>query len=315
MLLITFHGGAAGENNAHIYGTNAELISDRAFHKPSDGGDLYELRGVFLHNDGIYVCNANRKESRILKYFSALDDHSRYKCLGTFISPAHSSALAHPFAICFVGDRCFISCQDSNTVISFTSNGGVAKHPNSLKQYPNLLPGTFVASSHPNLPGVPPTTAVARPIGLSAELDDKKQVRHSVRGIAAFDTTLFVADQAADAVKGYDMQSGELKQTIEHSALEKPVHLLVNNDVLFIGSSGNGKILKGKVISGTCGDLVEAAEGISHLSGLASVGGTLYIGSRDECTIYRVLPSSRKPEVFIKHLPDAPEFVIALNKS
>ena len=52
-----------------------------------------------------------------------------------------------------------------------------------------------------------------------------------------------MADEAGDAVKVFDVQSGALMAHITGPALQAPVHLILHGETLYIGASGTGSIL------------------------------------------------------------------------
>ena len=68
-------------------------------------------------------------------------------------------------------------------------------------------------------------------------------IRHSVRGIVVHRKHLYVAYEAGDAVKVFNVQSGQLMAHIAGRELEAPVHLIMHGETLYIGASGTGSIL------------------------------------------------------------------------
>ena len=81
------------------------------------------------------------------------------------------------------------------------------------------------------------------PLGLKVVLDRRGKPRHSVRGVVVHRKHLYVADEAGDAVKVFNVQSGELMAHITGRALIAPVHLVLHGETLYIGASGTGSIL------------------------------------------------------------------------
>ena len=158
--------------------------------------------------------------------------------------------MVHPFDVELGDDgRIYVSCQDTNTVVSLVPEtrkpAPVAAH--LRKHYPNgkFLPGTLVASSQGSLPEYGDRTPldVPSPLGLKVVLDKRGKPRHSVRGIVVHRKHLYVADEAGDAVKVFNVQSGELMAHITGRALKAPVHLILHGETLYIGASGTGSIL------------------------------------------------------------------------
>jgi hypothetical protein len=74
-------------------------------------------------------------------------------------------------------------------------------------------------------------------------LDKRGKPRHSVRGIVVHRKHLYVADEAGDAVKVFNVQSGELMAHIAGRVLQAPVHLILHGETLYIGAAGTGSIL------------------------------------------------------------------------
>ena len=81
------------------------------------------------------------------------------------------------------------------------------------------------------------------PQGLKVVLDVHGKPRHSVRGIIVHRQHLYVADEAGDAVKVFEMKTGRLVARIKGKKLAKPVHLILHGDTLYIGAAGTGSIL------------------------------------------------------------------------
>ena len=108
-----------------------------------------------------------------------------------------------------------------------------------------FLPGTLVASSHGRLPEVGDSAPsnVPAPQGLKVVLDEHGKPRHSVRGIIVHRGHLYVADEAGDEVKIFEVKTGRLVARIKGRRLTKPVHLILHSDTLYIGAAGTGSIL------------------------------------------------------------------------
>jgi hypothetical protein len=74
-------------------------------------------------------------------------------------------------------------------------------------------------------------------------LDEHGKPRHSVRGIIVHRKHLYVADEAGDAVKVFNVRTGELLAHVTGRELEAAVHLILHGETLYIGASGTGSIL------------------------------------------------------------------------
>jgi hypothetical protein len=280
---------------------------------------LHIARGFALVGDDLYIANAWRKDSHIARYHRHGDTFRFQEVLA---NTEQVAAMVHPFDVELGDDgRIYVSCQDTNTVVSLVPEtrkpSPVAAH--LRKQYPNgkFLPGTLVASSQGSLPEygdhTPPD--VPAPLGLRVVLDKSGKPRHSVRGIIVHRKHLYVADEAGDSVKVFNVQSGELMARITGRALEAPVHLILHGETLYIGASGTGSILALDLTSTPPSGELEARVVIDRKldapSGFA-VGpdGDLYVAERKKQRVRRFSSDGKKEGTFIHNLPDMPEFLV-----
>ncbi len=208
---------------------------------------LHIARGFAQVGDDLYIASAWRKDSHLARY---------HRCGDTFcfadmvVTSKHVSAMVHPFDVELGDDgRVYVSCQDTNTVLAIMPKtrkpAPVAIH--LRKNFPNgkFLPGTLVASSLGRLPecGEDAPLDVPAPQGLKVVLDVHGRPRHSVRGIIVHRRYLYVADEAGDAVKVFEIETGRLVAHIKRKNLTQPVHLILHGETLYIGASGSGSIL------------------------------------------------------------------------
>ncbi len=230
-----------------------------------DAQPLHIARGFALVGDDLYIANAWLKDSHIALYHRHGDTFRFQEVLA---NTKQVAAMVHPFDVELGDDgRIYISCQDTNTVVSLVPKtrkpASVAAH--LLKHYPDgkFLPGTLVASSRGSLPEYGDHTPldVPAPLGLKVVLDKRGKPRHSVRGIIVHRKHLYVADEAADAVKVFNVQSGELIARITGRELKAPVHLILHGETLYIGASGTGSILALDLKSMPLSDELKAARG------------------------------------------------------
>ncbi len=284
-----------------------------------DAHPLRIARGFALVGDDLYIANAWRRDSRVVRYRRRGD---MFHYAGTVVTTRHVSAMVHPFDVELGDDgRLYISCQDSNTVVAVLPKtrkpAPVATH--LVKDFPdgNFLPGTLVASSQGRLPEVGDRAPrdVPSPQGLEVVLDVHGKPRHSVRGIIVYREHLYVADEAGDAVKIFDVKSGRLVARIKGRKLRKPVHLILHGETLYIGAAGTGSILAydipkraplGKlkarpVIDGK----LEAPSGFA-----IGPDGDLYVAERLAQRVRRFSVKGKKKGTFIDGLPDMPEFLV-----
>jgi hypothetical protein len=280
---------------------------------------LHIARGFALVGDDLYIASAWRRDSHIALY-RRHGDTFRFK--EVLVKTEQVAAMVHPFDVELGDDgRIYISCQDTNIVLSLVAEtrepGPVAAH--LRKQYPNgkFLPGTLVASSHGSLPEYGDRTSldVPAPLGLRVVLDKHGMPRHSVRGIVVHRKHLYVADEAADAVKVFNVQSGELLARITGRELKAPVHLILHGETLYIGASGTGSILALDLTStpqtGELKTRVVIDQKLDAPSGFAiGPDGDLYVAERKKQRVRRFSSDGKKEGTFIHNLPDMPEFLV-----
>ena len=156
---------------------------------------------------------------------------------------------------------------------------------------------------------------VPAPLGLKVVLDKGGKPRHSVRGIVVHRKHLYVADEAADAVKVFNVQSGELMARITGRGLKAPVHLILRGESLYIGASGSGSILTLDLTSTPLKGELEARAVIDGKldapSGFAiGPDGEFYVAERKKQRVRRFSSDGKKEGTFIHNLPDMPEFLV-----
>ena len=153
------------------------------------------------------------------------------------------------------------------------------------------------------------------PQGLKVVLDEHGKPRHSVRGIIVHRGHLYVADEAGDEVKIFEVKTGRLVARIKGRRLTKPVHLILHSDTLYIGAAGTGSILafdipakapQGKLKARTIID-----RRLKAPSGFAiGPDGDFYVAERLKQRVQRFSAKGQKKETFIGGLPDMPEFLV-----
>jgi hypothetical protein len=276
-------------------------------------------RGFALVGNDLYIANAWRRDSHVARYRRHGDT---FRYAGIVVSTKHISAMVHPFDVELGDDGLlYVSCQDTNTVVVIVPKtrrpAPVAAH--LRKKYPNgnFLPGTLVASSQGGLPeaGEHPPQNVPAPQGLGVALDEHGKPRHSVRGIIVHRKHLYVADEAGDCVKVFEMGSGRLVARVEGKRLARPVHLILHDETLYIGAAGTGSILAldipDKAPKGKLKARVVIDEKLKAPSGFAiGPDGDFYVAERLKNRVRRFSASGKKKGTFIDKLPDMPEFLL-----
>jgi len=322
MWWISYRGeGRHGVENIGVFEDDG---SPRAKHpllldEAPDAHPLKIARGFAVVGDDLYIANAWRRDSHVARYRR---HGEMYHFADVVVSTKHVSAMVHPFDVELGDDgRLYVSCQDTNTVVAILpksrSPAPVATHLRENFPDGEFLPGTLVASSQGRLPEVgenaPPN--VPAPQGLAVVLDVHGKPRHSVRGIIVYRDHLYVADEAGDRVKIFEVASGRLVARIKGRKLTKPVHLILHNSTLYIGAAGSGSILafdipdvipEGKlkarvVIDGT----LRAPSGFA-----IGPDGDLYVAERFDQRVRRYSLDGVKKGTFIRGLPDMPEFLL-----
>jgi len=277
---------------------------------------LHIARGFALVGDDLYIANAWRKDSHIARYRR---DGDMFRFAEVMVTTRQVAAMVHPFDVELGDDgRLYVSCQDTNTVVAILLK---TRKPAPValglrRRFPDgkFLPGTLVASNRGRLPETgdhaPPD--VPLPQGLKVVLDEHGRPRHSVRGIIVHRKLLYVAGEAGDVVKVYEVKTGRLVARIKGKKLAKPVHLVLHGDTLYIGAAGTGSILaydiqkkapRGKLKPRTVIDgKLKAPSGFA-----IGPDGDLYVAERFKQRIRRFSPEGKKKGTFIDGLPDIPE--------
>jgi len=280
---------------------------------------LHIARGFALVGDDLYIANAWRKDSHIVRYRRHGD---MFHFAGIVAETKDVSAMVHPFDVELGDDgKLYVSCQDTNTVIAILpeTRKPAAVAPHLLKEFPsgNFLPGTLVASSQGRLPEVGDRAPkdVPPPQGLRVLLDPHGRPRHSVRGIIVHRGFLYVADEAGDSVKIFEVATGRLLKRIRGKRLKKPVHLILHDETLYIGAAGSGSIVaydiprripRGKIKVRTVVDgKLQAPSGFA-----IGPDGCLYVAERFKQRVRRFSLKGKKKGTFLKGLPDMPEFLV-----
>jgi hypothetical protein len=284
-----------------------------------DAHPLKIARGFALVGDDLYIANAWRKDSHVARYRRHGDT---FRYVDVVVATKHVAAMVHPFDVELGDDgRLYVSCQDTNTVIAILPKSRepapVALHLQRTFPEGNFLPGTLVASSRGRLPEVGDVAPqnVPAPQGLSVVLDEHGRPRHSVRGIIVHRNHLYVADEAGDAVKVFEVASGELVARIEDKHLTKPVHLVLRDSTLYIGATGSGSIFACDVAAAAPRGTLRARTVIDGKldapSGFAiGADGDFYVAERLKQRVRRFSPAGKKLGTFIDDLPDMPEFLL-----
>ena len=220
-------------------------------------------------------------------------------------------ALIHPYGLVWDHqDHLLVSVQDTVVVTRFTPDRGVGPVAPFLREefgHISFLPGTHVASAV-DAHHLPPPVPVSRG-GL-----------HRPRGIACCPTrrVIYVADVGVPAVRSYDADSGDfLGDVLSHFPHDgRPIGLHLAGDRLFVGLKDADRVMAIDLDDGTATTVLKRNHGGLHLhhpAGLTfGADGALYVASHDGFQILRYDLDAGTADVFVDHLPDAPEHLLAV---
>ena len=331
MWFISFHGGSGDVNTIKVYSdTGVPAENPDLFPPKGDGYKLTELRGFCQVGDLLYVVNAYKKLNQVLCFQGSYEKGYTYQ--GVYASGEEVDGIFHPYDITFDTKGCgYISSQDSNVVTGLSgSNIPMPIAPFLIEQQASqfssgqpvtqFLAGTRVASATGALPNVaepaPPNVPIPQGLSLTYTKNDRSRVGNSVRGVLCHKEFLLVSDETADTVKVYNLESGELQTQIMGGDLQAPVQLLERNNVIYIGSSGNGKVMScdfsNGIPAGTVTPTTFIPGPIPHISGIAfDTEGNFYAAERTNKQIMKYTKGSTVGEPLIPNgLPDNPEFIL-----
>ena len=322
MWWISYRGeGKHGLDNIGVFTDDGKVHKDHPLllDPAPKAHRLHIPRGFALVGDDLYIASAWRHDSHVARYRRR---GNSFHFADNLVTSKQAVAMVHPFDVELGDDgRLYISCQDTNTVIAILPKsrkpGPVATHLREAFPKGRFLPGTVVASARGRLPdaGREPPADVPAPQGLEVVLDVHGKPRHSVRGIIVHRECLYVADEAGDAVKIFEVASGRLVARIQGKRIRKPVHLILHDETLYIGAAGTGSILAYEIPQEPPRGKLKAhvvIDGKLRAPSGFAIGpeGDIYVAERFEQRVRRFTIDGKKKDTFIDGLPDIPEFLL-----
>ncbi|MEO6741900.1 MAG: hypothetical protein ABIP20_16775 [Chthoniobacteraceae bacterium] len=310
---LTFHGGEGRSdlNSIHVYSADGKKLRkalDRAS-LPADV-ELRELRDHVFGPDGeLYVANAYKNSSQIIRFRGKPNKDGKHVFRDLFVrsDAVRNPGFSHPFNIAFdANGDLYVTSQNTSLALRYhgpNSDNGMAGSPMPL------APSLAVAKDRKFMPGTFCASAKEVANGLVV-----------VRKAIFAGGFLCVADRDADCVRKYDPGTGAYLGAIAApSMIDKPIHILEKNGVLYVGNRGNESVAKCDLLTGQVSPFIHPKTGgLNNPAGLAfGEDGYLYVASRGSRQILRYRLSDGWPDrrPFIDDLEDDPEFIALVNPS
>jgi DNA-binding beta-propeller fold protein YncE len=304
---ISFHGGAERRelNNIHVYSLDGRKVR-KALDEDSipENVELRELRGYAFGPDGdLYIANAFRDYSQVLRFSRKLDRHGQHNFREVFVKshPARNPGLSHPFSLAFHRNgNLYVTSQNTSLVLRYHGPDSTPGLPGTPMPLP---PALAKITSAPFPPGTFCASAKQASYGLTV-----------VREATFANRLLFVADRGADCVNKFDPVTGAYRgRLVAHGLIDKPIHLAASGDALYIGNRGNESVVKCDLRTERISPFIAPrAGGLKNPSGLAfGDDGYLYVASRSSRQIlrYRLENGAPARRPFIDNLQDEPQFI------
>ena len=321
MWWISYRGeGRHGLDNIGVFTDDGKVLRNHPLllDPAPKAHPLHIPRGFALVGEDLYIASAWRHDSHVARYRRHGDS---FHFVDNLVTSKQVVAMVHPFDVELGDDgRLYISCRVTNTVIAVMPKtrrpAPVATHLREEFPSGRFFPGPWWHQPGDNCPmrgGA--TERRPAPQGLEVVLDVHGKPRHSVRGIIVHRDYLYVADEAGDAVKIFEIASGRLTARIRGKRMRKPVHLILHGETLYIGAAGTGSILAYDIPQepprGKLKARVVIDGKLKAPSGFAiGPDGDFYVAERFEQRVRRFTIKGKKRDTFIDGLPDVPEFLL-----
>ena len=194
-----------------------------------------------------------------------------------------------------------VTAQDTNVSLRHYGPRATAGKPGAPMPHPSALAGqTQALALHPGT-FCPSAREFANGLVVVREALFAKNV-------------LYVADRDGDCIRKYDPVGGEYLGTLAaKGVIDKPIHLALRDDMIYVGNKGNESIARYDLKKGHLTTfIVPRSGGLRDSSGLAfDSEGYFYVASRGSRQIlrYRLQDGTPDKKTFIDRLADDPEFI------
>jgi len=296
LLLITFSGesdkpGVTDPIN-NVYGITAggRVVPDLLDIDDPNAPTLNELRGLAIGDGNLYLANAHKSETKILRYqYSGAP--APFPFVDTFATPAVTEGLMHPYQPAFDDEgNLFVTSQDSYVVTKFFPDGTVptGASPWLQEEYGEsygFYDGTWAPGAEKSEAPHPPKEVQSSKGGLKAP-----------RGIAVVPglDRFYVADNTNNSVKSYSISKGKYHGKVLDMDSGRPVGLAFDevSGILFVTAETSNTVHMVNVNGCDSGcdqwKVIEDTEAggttLDAPSGIAVVPGTsprrVYVASR-----------------------------------
>lgn len=296
ILLVTFSGesGKPGvtEPVNNVYGITAggTVVPDLLNTDGSNAPTPNELRGLAINGGNLYVANAHKSDSRILRY-QYTGASAPFPFVDTFATANLTRGLMHPYQPSFDNEgNLYVTSQDTYVVTRFCSDGTVPAGASPWLQETfgesyGFYDGTWAPGAEKSEGDHPPKEVHSSKGGLKAP-----------RGIAVAPglNRFYVADNTDNSVKSYSISKGTYHGKVLDLDSGRPVGLAFDeaDRMLFVTAENSNTVHMVDVDGCDSGcdewKVIEQTEAggatLDAPSGIAVVPGTsprrLYVASR-----------------------------------
>ncbi|KJP85065.1 hypothetical protein AK88_05303 [Plasmodium fragile] len=260
-LYVTFHGGRKKNSIHNIckfsrdgYYLGSVLLP---FEEKGKFFNSVSLRGLLLHQNGVYVTDSFKENSKIFYFSESIKELSNRRAyVSTFIEqdPQSNPLMIHPYGIKKNDQYLYISSQNTSTVLRFDANSGELGQPINL--YKDISNGLVIKLNK---------NEEIR--GLDFDSMGRCYVSNKQSGVQVYDQNfnlvkiipvfspisilyhkesnhIFVGSSKTHDIKEYDVNNFELIKVIKHPLLRHVAGIIIHEDSLFAVSQRKNKLLE-----------------------------------------------------------------------